>query len=467
MIRTASLPFVLLALATASGGCVYYNGLYNAEVAFREGDDALLRGDVAAARTAWARAADGADQAWEADPDGGWADAALLLAAYSAVRSDDARLARRELAELAALPNPDSASIARARVLEGAVLFLERRPARALEILDDLELSSRDRQWTAEAWLWRARGLAALGRFDEAWAAWDAAAVARPALRPVVEAERVAHAVAADRPVETSVSIAYLLSDRRGEAWADSVLLAADRASRRWGPAFAARLVEPARRDRWGPEARDRVMRRQVGLLLAAGDTSGADATLAVLAEGTTETAVTSRVDLARLRLARSRTFSDLVPIRRVLLPVADDPRARDLMLRLVETELLAGWGVEGDVLAWFSSGEVARDELGSPGLAGALFLTAAESDADGRWTGKMLLAALTVLGERELRDRIRRRALGRQFDPWMDRLTPGYPASGEFRRRETELADRVRDLRRRAAVEAERGTAHIDPENP
>ncbi len=467
MIRRAYLPTLLLALVTGVGGCVYYNGLYNAEVAFRQGDAALLRGDAAAARAAWAQAADGAERAWQADPEGGWADAALLLAAHSAVRSGDPRRARRELDALAALPQADSASAARARVLEGAVLFLERRPAGALEVLDHLALSAVDEEWHAEAWLWRARALSALGRFDEAWAAWDAAAVHRPALRGVVEAERAPRAVEADRPVEVAVSIEYLLAERRGEAWADSVLMTADRASRRWGPGFAANLLEPVRLDRWGPQARDRVMRRQVGLLLAAGDTSGADATLAWLADGTTGTAVTARIDLARLRLARASTFSDLVPIRRVLLPTASDPRARQLMLDMGETELLAGWGVEGDVLAWFSAGEVARDELGARGLAGALFLTAAESDLEGRWTGKALLAALTVFDERELRDRIRNRALGSRLDPWVARLTPGYVASEEFRRRETELASRVRDLRRRASAEAERIAATIDPDGP
>jgi len=467
MNRAAALPFLVLALMTAGGGCVYYNGLYNAEVAFRRGDDALLRGDAAAARDAWAEATDGAERAWHTDPEGRWADAALLLAAHSAVRGEDPRRARGELAALEALPEIDSTSIARAEVLEGAVLVLERRPARALDLLDRLELSARDREWLAEASLWRARALAALGRFDEAWAAWDAAAIYRPRLRGVVEAERVSHAIAADRPGAALVSVRYLLSDRGGEAWADSVLAAADRATRVWGPAFAADLIEPVRLDRWGPEARDRVMRRQVGLLLAAGDTTAADATLAWLAEGTTETAVTARIDLARLRLARSRTFSDLVPIRRVLLPTAADPRARRLMLGMAQTELLAGWGVEGDVLAWFSAGEVARDELGAPGLAGALFLTAAESDADGRWTGKALLAALTVLDERELRDRIRHRALGRQLDPWVDRLTPGYVASQTLRLREIELAERVRDLRRRASAEAERIAASIDPDGP
>ena len=179
MNRAAALPFLVLALMTAGGGCVYYNGLYNAEVAFRRGDDALLRGDAAAARDAWAEATDGAERAWHTDPEGRWADAALLLAAHSAVRGEDPRRARGELAALAALPEIDSTSIARAEVLEGAVLVLERRPARALDLLDRLELSARDREWLAEASLWRARALAALGRFDEAWAAWDAAAIYR------------------------------------------------------------------------------------------------------------------------------------------------------------------------------------------------------------------------------------------------------------------------------------------------
>jgi hypothetical protein len=133
----------------------------------------------------------------------------------------------------------------------------------------------------------------------------------------------------------------------------------------------------------------------------------------------------------------------------------------------MVETELLSRWGVEGDVLAWFSAGEVARDRLGAGELAGALFLTAAESDPTGRWTGKSLLASLTVLGEAGLRERIRTRAIGRELDPWVERLTPGYLASDDFRQREAELAERVRELRLRASGEAARLATATDPTLP
>jgi tetratricopeptide (TPR) repeat protein len=461
---------VVAAALFASGwasGCVYYNGLYNAETAFRRGEEARLGGDAVTALLAYAEAAEGATRAWRSEPEGRWAAPALLLAARAAVRTDDPRRARAELDRLAMLPALDSVSRERALVLRGAVLAVEHRPQHAVEMLDAARLAPGDTEWRAESWLWKARALAALDRFDEAWAAWDFAAVHDTDLRWVVEAERSAEAVRADRPGEASVALRHLLERRRGQAWVDSVLVVADRAERRWGPSVAAELIEPVRRDRWGPAARDRVMLRRVDLLLAARDTSRADEALAWIAEGTTETAVTARIRLARVRLAGARGFADLVRIRRLLLPVADDSRARDLLLAMVETELLSGWGVDGDVLAWFSAGEVARDRLGAGDLAGALFLTAAESDPEGRWTGKSLLASLTVLGEAGLRERIRARALGRELDPWVERLTPGYLASDEFQRREAELAERVRELRLRASGEAERLTTATDPVLP
>jgi hypothetical protein len=442
---------------------VYYNGLYNAEAAFQRGEAARLGGDAESARAAYAEAAEGATRAWAAEPEGRWAAPALLLAARAAVRTGEPRRIRAELDRLAMLPALDSVSEARARVLQGALLVVEHSPAQAIRVLESAGLAPEAGEWRAEAWLWKARALAALDRFDEAWTAWEFAAVHDADLRWVVEAERSAEAVRADRPGEASVALQHLLDRRQGQAWVDSVLVIADRAERRWGPSVAAELIEPARRDRWGPAARDRVMLRQVDLLLAARDTARADATLAWIAEGTTETAVSARIRLARVRLAGARGFADLVPIRRLLLPVADDSRARGLLLAMVETELLSRWGVDGDVLAWFSAGEVARDLLGARELAGALFLTAAESDPAGQWTGKSLLASLTVLGERTLRDRIRARALEYELDPWVERLTPGYLASDEFQRRELELAERVRELRLRASGEAERLATALD----
>ncbi len=449
------------------GGCVYYNGLYNAEVAFRRGEEARLAGDAEAALVAYGEAADGATRAWRAEPEGRWAAPALLLAARSSVRTGDTRRARAELERMAVLPAPDTVAAERARVLLGALLVVEQRPGHAIDEIEAAGLAPDDSEWRAEAWLWKARALAALDRFDEAWAAWDFAAVHDEDLRWVVEAERSAAAVRANRPGEASVGLRHLLDRRGGQAWVDSVLMIADRAERQWGPSVAAELIDPARMDRWGPVARDRVLLRQVDLLLAAGDTTRADETLAWVSEGSTETAVIARIRLARVRLAGAESFADLVQVRRLMLPVATDERARRIMLAMVETELLAGWGVEGDVLAWFSAGEVARDRLGAPGLAGALFLTAAESESDDRWTGKALLGALTVLGEEGLRERIRARALERRLDPWVERLTPGYLASDEFLRREAELGERVRELRLRASAEAERRATNIEPGAP
>jgi len=447
----------LLVTTAAAAGCVYYNGLFNAEAAFRRAESARLGGAPDSALTGYAAAIEGAERAWRAEPAGPYAARALLLAARASLRHGEPGRARADLARLAALPAVDTLVAARADVLRGALLVLEQRPGEGLATLESAALPADDAEWRAEAWLWRARALDASGRFDEAWAAWDFAAVNEPGLRWSLEAERAGRAVDRDRASEASVSLGKLLDGRRGEAWVDTVLAVVERADRRWGPAVAAELLEPARLDRWGPEARDRVLLRQVELLLAGGDTVGADETLAWVAEGTTDAAPRARIELARLRLSRAGAFADLVPVRRLLLPITGHEAAEGLLVSMAETEVLAQWGTEGDVLAWFAAGEIARDALEARRLAAALFLTAAESDLQGEWTGKSLLAALTVSTEGELRERIRQRALGTRLDPWVERLRPGYVESGELERRDDELDRRVRDLRLRAAEESRR----------
>jgi len=454
--HAASGGLLLLAAATLTG-CVYYNGLYNAEAAFRRAEEARLRGFPDSADAGYAAAARGATRAWEAEPEGEYAGRALLLAARAALRGGDPARARIELDRIETLPGIPEEVTQRARVLRAAVLVTELRPSEAFDLLQSAVLLPEDSEWRAESWLWTARALDAMDRFDEAWASWDFAAVNRGDLRWSLEAERVGRAVTRDRPSEASVSLEKLLSERPGEAWVDTVLVVVGRAERRWGSGVAAELLEPIRRDRWGPAARDRVLLRQADLLLSAGDTSGAATTLEWVAEGTTEGAAGSRVTLAQLQLAMAETFAELGAVRRTLLPLADRADARTLLLRISETELLAQWGTEGDVLAWFAAGEVARDVLGARELAGALFLTAAGADQEGRWVGKSLLAALTAFGEARVRESIRTRALGQRLDPWVERLRTGYLADGQLGRLEDELDERVRALRMRASAEAER----------
>lgn len=449
--------FVTCALVTASAGCVYYNALYNAELAFRRGEDARYRGASDSARVAYRLAAEGAERAWAGEPEGEWAALALLVAAHAALRTGEVAEARAHVAAFAALPAervPDGFE-GRFEVIRGAIEVLEFRAEAGLSRLERVRLDPLDGEWLAESWVWRGRALARLGRIDEAWAAFDFALEEATDLTLPLAAERAPIALEAGRPNETGAALERLLTSRRGAPWADTVLAVARGAERRFGAGLAAELLEPVRRDEWPADPRDRVLLAQVDLLLSAGDTAAADETLAWLAEGATDGAVEARLVRARLHVSRARVFGDLVPIRRMLLPVADVEVARGLLLDIAETELLAQWGTRGDVPAWFAAGEVARDELGAPGLAGALFLTAAEAGVDGPWVAKSLLAASTVLSERELRERLRRRALRLQLDPYVDRLTPGYLASDDFVRREAELAERVSELRVRAAAEA------------
>jgi len=101
-------------------------------------------------------------------------------------------------------------------------------------------------------------------------------------------------------------------------------------------------------------------------------------------------------LDLARIRLHRVDAPDQLEGVRSVLLPASGDPRGLALLEDLRVLELLVER--EADPFASsFAAAELARESLGAPKLARALFVQAAGVDDAGAWRGKAALAAVSL----------------------------------------------------------------------
>jgi len=456
----------VLSLAIILPGCVYYNGLYNAKEAFEAAERASLQGDPITARAGYEAAVEGAERAWIAEPEGGWADDALLLAARAALRLGDPTRAREAL-DLLDRDGADPEVLRRARILEGAIEVGIGRGAEAIERILPVLGSESSSLWLGEGHLWLARARFGVGQIVEGHLELDRAVEVNPDLRRAVALERLGYAIEQGDRGRAGRSAILLFRETKGAAWADSIEALAGSARRSWGPLDAAALLAPLRDGSWQPEARDRLLLARVQLLLSAGDSTAAAEELEWIARGSGERAVDARVQLADVQLALATTFTELVLVRRVLLPIASDPRGYERMLHIGEVEVLAGWGTQGDPVAFFAAGEVARDELGADRLARALFLTAAESDLEGPWSSKALLAVLALADEPQLQVRIRQRLANRRRDPYAERIQPGYTASELHELWETELTFRVRELRVAATEEARRYITLGEGETP
>src|SRR6185503_16633686 len=156
------------------------------------------------------------------------------------------------------------------------------------------------------------------------------------------------------------------------------------------------------------------------------------DATLVAEEPGSRAMAVDARLFLARLALARADSVEAIEAVRDVLLPVVGDPTVQALLEGSARIALLGGRARQGEPLAWFAAAEVARDALGAPTLATALFLRYADLDPVPAWRGKALLAALDVAPGEALRASIRGRAAALAGDPYVE-LALGGGASDAY----------------------------------
>ena len=413
--------FALLLLGTA--GCAYYNGLYNARGLVDRAESAVRDGRDSVAIAAWREAAAKADTVVTRYPNSRWTDDALLVAGVASAFAGNCAHGLERLAQWQRHPNADQQRRDRVRVARGVCLVRGGDHASALDSLAPLARGA-DETLSRMAAAWAARAALATGRGDSAL---TFAALARS---DALDAELASSAMATQR-----VELAERFLRQRAPEWRVLSPLHAPIAT-------LAKLGRVGSVDtiiRSTLEGRaTRVERAR--LLLAAGawaESAGrieearlrydraleltSDSTIsknAIVQLGLLEIRTAATLDAARSRLDRAKgRLADAPEIQRA-----------DSGLRLA-SRLAAADDSTGASL--FLAGEVARDRVGSPSLARALFLRAAREHPTSTLAPKALLAAsqLTPDSARVWRDVVRTRyassAYARALDGALKEQTP------------------------------------------
>lgn len=426
-----------------AAGCVYYNALYNAEQLFDDGERAYREGQDSVARARFSEVVDKAAKGYRQEPEGEWADDALLLLGRAYLRLGDLRDARGALEQAMILATADEARLA-------AGLYLGVSYAQAGDADTALPYLNRALQglprgpWAAEGHLWRARILIAAGEVLAGLWDLDQAGSMHDGLRMEAALERVQWGIRLGDRDRVAEGINRLLSYREAGQRVDTVLALAESTAERWGPDVAADLLAGADSARWQRNPRGLVRLGRARFLRAAGDTAAARELVRRVAGGYGASAAEARLELARAQFAQARDLLDARDALPVLLPSLSSPEVAALVASLEEVESLAERGLD-DPLAWFAAGELARDDLAAPALARGLFLAYADQAPSDPWAPKALLAALDVTMDEGGRAWLRGRLEGRGESPYV-LAASGQPAPG-LEALEEELARRLQEM--------------------
>lgn len=150
---------------------------------------------------------------------------------------------------------------------------------------------------------------------------------------------------------------------------------------------------------------------------------------------------------LARWRLADAADLSIVPELRSLLLPSASDLRVAEMLGSVDRLERLADLGLE-EPLAWFSAGEVARDDLGARLIARGFFLAYVDQAPAEPWAPKAILAAIAVTADEGDRAWLQGRLEGHADSPYVLAAHGGVAAGYEAL--EEGLGARLTELRQR-----------------
>lgn len=383
---------------TLAGGCAYYNALYNARRLYRDAEAATDRGEMQLAQAAYRESLDKAARSLGRDPDGRWADDALLLIAQNHFALGDCPAAGAALTRVLA-ETRDPTLAARARAYLGAAAQCMEDPALALQHLDaaipELDAGS---PVDAFARLWRARALFDLERADSAWADLAVASARQDALGRAARLEQIARSLGADRRDRALEGFHALFADPAGDLHADTLTDLVVALSDRWGGEVARAALEPAHGAPWSGEVRDRFVVERARQAAIAGDTATALRELQQAASrSTSEAANDARIAIARIRLATLTDPTELEEVRATLLPALGEQSVRRLVNSIAVLGSLLTSAQAGQPLALFAAAEIARDRLGADPLARRLFVAYADVAGSGPWSTKAILAALAL----------------------------------------------------------------------
>jgi hypothetical protein len=348
-------------------GCVYYNGVYNAQSAAKAGDARLRRDQDDEAMAQFQLSAERAESVLARFPTSSWRTRALYLAGRGAALSGNCDRGTPRLLEFLSGGGVDAADRDRARVALAACDFRLSNVVVARRRLDSL-VSAPDAETARQARLWAARAALAQGDLDAVpgylgrmetgvlpWELINASLGARDYAR--VESLLVVRATRGDFRDDAVRAVRDLASAGSFEA-AERVVRAYDAIRVR---DLSRGALHYALGDQW---------------VRAGGDSLAAVHLSAARELGARDTVI-SRESAARLAYVQVRRAASLPEADAVLArldsAVARTPYARRfgeqyLLVRLLATQ------ADPTGAALYLAGEVARDSLRAPLLATGLF---------------------------------------------------------------------------------------------
>lgn len=381
---------LLLALALTTG-CVYYNGMYNANRLARAAEKAEREGRTFEANNLWGQVGVKADTVLARHSDSKYADDARLLRGKSYQRLGDCSSAVTVLRELV-VSSSDSALTE-----EGAFLL-----GRCYQTMGDAEGASRafqrlvnsaDSNRRREALYQYGRSLRLGGRYVEALEFLSQSEDAR-------SAGEVAAALAGIGRVDESIAIAesLIVAGDTAAPW-DSVLALIGRRDVPRASALTDRLItsftsNPVQQAAWAFADGERLLR----LDQAAGERRLAQS-LQLSPEG--PVAASSRLSFLRLRMTRIESIDSLRAVRTDLDDMMQSAGSTGIQLgRYVRIAGLvldaADWvaaGAGAPDLRLFLAAELTRDSLEMPRLAGILWTRIATEFPGSPYAAKAYLA--------------------------------------------------------------------------
>ena len=360
-----------LLLTVLLGGCVYYNGMYNANRLARSAKRAEREGRTFEAASLWGQVATKAESVIVRHPTSKYAEEASVLRGVALARMGQCDEALKPLSRIGLTGHrPDLSEEAllatgRCQVALGNLA--------AADASFSLLLESKDPERRREAHYQRARLLRLAGRYEEALSTLESYR------EPRVRTERVLSLAGAGRGPEAFALADSLMAQRDTTRRWDSVVVALGHQD----PVAASTLVDRVRRlPGQTPESQARLLLED-GLRLAPVDTARAARRLREAAgQGTGDAPGKARVELLRLELKRASRPEDLPPIMDSLKGVAERFRmVSDQASQLgsviasvhAATTAVTPPTAQGD-LRLFLAGEAARDSLQAPRLAAGIF---------------------------------------------------------------------------------------------
>ncbi len=378
-------------LAFLLGGCVYYNGMYNAKRLAGSARKAERDGRVFEANNLWSQVVIRADSLVTRHPDSKYVDEALVLKGIALARTRQCPAAVAPLGRAFTLP-PD------AEVVEDATLALGRcqlelGDPKSAEALLARVVETKDKTRRREARMLQGRALRLLGRHEEAVVALEGATDPR-----AVHERMLALAGAGRRDAVLAMVDSALAKQDTLARW-DTVVVAVGLEN----PVIATAVVDRVVRFKGvAPASRARLFYED-GERLVAVDQARARARLgeAAQVEQGGDASERAGMRLIRLDLSRVAAVADLRPVVAALderinsrSPTAGEAtQLRETIQRVAGAADSAAAGAARADLHLFLAAESARDTLAAPVLAASLFRSIVDLTPDSPYAPKAILA--------------------------------------------------------------------------